>query len=54
MSLSEPLRRRQGGFPSAAPDELKRIEDGLGRVQKWLHLEAAAFERWRAPWRGER
>jgi tetratricopeptide (TPR) repeat protein len=34
-------------------DELKRIEDGLERVQKWLNLEPAAFERWRAALRGK-
>jgi tetratricopeptide (TPR) repeat protein len=29
------------------PDSIKRIEDGLERVQKWLKIEPAAFERWR-------
>jgi tetratricopeptide (TPR) repeat protein len=36
------------------PDDLKRIEEGLEGVQKWLSLEAAAFERWRAHLRGQR
>jgi tetratricopeptide (TPR) repeat protein len=35
-------------------DDLKRIEAGLERVQKWLNLEAAAFERWRSALRGRR
>ncbi len=36
-----------------APDDLKRIEDGLEALQKWLKLEAVAFERWRAALRGQ-
>lgn len=35
------------------PDDLKRIEDGLERVQKWLKLDAANFDRWRACLRGQ-
>lgn len=34
------------------PDDLKRIEDGLDRVRQQLHLDAAAFEGWRAALRG--
>jgi hypothetical protein len=46
------LEQIAGRRPS--PDDLKRIEDGLERVQKWLDLEAAAFERCRAALRGQR
>lgn len=38
---------------SPVPDELKRIEDGLERVQKWLNMDAADFERWRSCLRGQ-
>jgi tetratricopeptide (TPR) repeat protein len=41
------------GLLDPTADDLKRIEDGLERVQKWLNLEAAAFERWRAALRGK-
>jgi tetratricopeptide (TPR) repeat protein len=34
------------------PDDVKRIEEGLARVQKGLHLDGAAFERWRGALRG--
>jgi tetratricopeptide (TPR) repeat protein len=35
------------------PGQLKTIEDGLERVQQWLGLDAAAFERWRSALRGQ-
>ncbi len=36
-----------------APDDVKRIEEGLERVRKGLDLDGATFERWRAALRGE-
>ncbi len=36
-----------------APDDLKRIGDGLEDVQKWLKLEAVTCERLRAALRGQ-
>jgi tetratricopeptide (TPR) repeat protein len=39
--------------PPPSPGDVKRIEEGLERLQKGLNLDGAALERWRAALKGE-